>query len=461
MKRNSIEVSIIVPILNVRRYIDQCLLSLISQTLNNLEIICVDGGSTDGTLEIIHDYQCKDSRIVLIESQVKSYGYQMNLGIQVAKGEYIGIVEPDDFIDKKMFQRMLDKTKTFGRADFVKGGYYEFADSFGECTMSVIVNVNVNVPEEMTEKMIELNKHNYCRLSEINHIWSAIYKKSFIVDNNIRFNETPGASFQDTSFSILVGLLAETCIYTRENFYYYRIDNPMSSVKSESKITCVVDEFRYVDEELTKRGKLSVENNILVQKKKLIVYRWNCMRLARKGREEFLAIVQKELNHYSVDFVKNELNQEESVSYRTLTSTYELDCYEQEQTEIRKHLEELCEIMLEGRPCVLVGCGSYGERVLSIQRILNVNSIKAVCDNSKQKQNTNFFQYVVWSIDKSVERFSEHTYIIANKLHYNEIKEDIIKKGVNEKNVFVVANLLSLGDLIQICCDVSEKVMLR
>ena len=95
------EISVIMPSLNVRPYIEKCLGSVVSQSFKDLEIICVDAGSTDGTLEIINEFARKDSRIKVINSDIKSYGYQMNLGIRYAKGEYIGIVETDDFIDRE------------------------------------------------------------------------------------------------------------------------------------------------------------------------------------------------------------------------------------------------------------------------------------------------------------------------------------------------------------------------
>ena len=87
------KLSIIMPSLNVHLYIKDCLESVIHQTLHDLEILCIDAGSTDGTWEILEKYAGKDNRIRLIRSPQKSYGYQMNLGIRESTGEYIGIVE--------------------------------------------------------------------------------------------------------------------------------------------------------------------------------------------------------------------------------------------------------------------------------------------------------------------------------------------------------------------------------
>ena len=81
------KVSIIMPSLNVGSYIRECIESVLAQTLSDIEVLCVDAGSTDGTLEILEKYAKKDSRVRVIHSDRKSYGYQMNLGIQEANSE--------------------------------------------------------------------------------------------------------------------------------------------------------------------------------------------------------------------------------------------------------------------------------------------------------------------------------------------------------------------------------------
>ena len=98
------KISIIMPALNVGAYIRECLHSVIEQTLEDIEIIVVDAGSTDGTLEIINEFALVDKRIQVVHSKIKSYGYQLNLGFSLAKADYIGIVETDDYIMKDMYE---------------------------------------------------------------------------------------------------------------------------------------------------------------------------------------------------------------------------------------------------------------------------------------------------------------------------------------------------------------------
>lgn len=115
-------VSVIMPSLNVRDYIEASIRSVMNQTLRDIEIICIDAGSTDGTLEIIEYLSNEDKRIKLIKSQIKSYGYQLNCAIKASNGEYIAVVETDDYIDERMYEELytIAANKSI---DIVKGNY--------------------------------------------------------------------------------------------------------------------------------------------------------------------------------------------------------------------------------------------------------------------------------------------------------------------------------------------------
>ena len=116
------KVSVIVPTYNVEPYLRECMDSIIGQTLKELEIICVNDGSTDGSLAILKEYAEKDSRVVLIDKQNAGYGCAMNDGLDRATGEYIGIVEPDDFVDSHMYEDLyrIAKEKDL---DVIKGRF--------------------------------------------------------------------------------------------------------------------------------------------------------------------------------------------------------------------------------------------------------------------------------------------------------------------------------------------------
>ena len=141
-----IEISIIMPSYNVANYIEECIESVINQTLKEIEIICVDAGSEDGTLEILQRYAEKDNRIILLNSDKKSYGYQMNLGLSVAKGDYIGIVETDDYIDSNMFSDLYNLSEE-GSIDIVKSNFYHLIGITPEEQEIIVDGTKINVPK--------------------------------------------------------------------------------------------------------------------------------------------------------------------------------------------------------------------------------------------------------------------------------------------------------------------------
>ena len=113
------KISVLVPIYNVEKYLPECLDSLISQTLKDIEIICINDGSTDSSLQIIKRYAKKDSRIIVINKKNSGYGDSMNQGLAKATGEYIAIVESDDYIDEDAWENLYKLAKKHN-ADIVR-----------------------------------------------------------------------------------------------------------------------------------------------------------------------------------------------------------------------------------------------------------------------------------------------------------------------------------------------------
>ena len=120
-----IAVSVIVPIYNVEKYLEKCIKSIRKQSLKNIEIICVDDGSTDSCPKMLEEYAKGDPRIRVITQPNGGYGKAMNVGLAAAKGEYIGIVEPDDYILPNMFKTLYDAAKRHD-CEIVKSDFYRF-----------------------------------------------------------------------------------------------------------------------------------------------------------------------------------------------------------------------------------------------------------------------------------------------------------------------------------------------
>lgn len=290
----SVKISVIMPSLNVGRYIKQCIDSVTGQTLKDLEIICVDAGSDDGTLEILKEAASADPRIRIIHSDKRSYGYQMNLGLEQATGEYIGIIETDDWAEPCMFSRLYDAAQ--GSLDVVKSSFWFYYSVPREkntaFTIPAKYTAGVFCPTEDLKEGFEMADFFNIKPS----IWSAIYRREFLEKNSIRFNETPGASYQDAGFNFKVWACAEKVRVMQDAFLHYRQDNEQSSVNSPAKAMCVCDEYREIERFIgeTFTGEKKEMLLSLMVRLKYDSYVWNYERLAAPLDREFARNVRDE-----------------------------------------------------------------------------------------------------------------------------------------------------------------------
>ncbi len=283
-------ISVIVPVHNVKKYIIQCLDSIEKQTYKEIEIICVDS-SDDGTTDILRDYAGKYSNIIHVIDKNNSYGYKLNYGIHHASGEYLGIIDADDWILPDMYEELL-AVLLREETDFVKSDYYQFYSENGQ-----------DVVKEYTgcmsltscySKKTSIEEHPEILYRKGMSIWTGLYKISYLLEKNICANESAGASYQDAGFSALSHILADTFYYYPKAYYMYRIDNANSSVKSSQKYRTIVDEWHWIERKAVGFGTASRIREAL-KYDKLRSYWWNCQRLDDKACKSFCAVVYEEL----------------------------------------------------------------------------------------------------------------------------------------------------------------------
>lgn len=289
-------VSVIVPVCNVQRFLRQCLDSLTEQTMQNMQIICIDDGSTDDSLSILEEYAARDERIEVIAKPNAGYGHTMNRGLQAAKGEYIGIVESDDVAEPTMFEELY-KLASQHNADVVKSNFFPYqTDTFtdiddpkdnnlGACEYGVVFD--------------PLEKQNIFLTQPA--IWSALYRREFLVKEGISFLETPGASFQDTSFNFKALAAAKRVFLTPDAFLHYRIDNAGSSVKSLSKVFCICDEYRNIWEFAKARQNVYDQLKYRIPQIQFGGYIWNLERLTPALQYEFYQSFIEEFQQFEKD----------------------------------------------------------------------------------------------------------------------------------------------------------------
>ena len=221
-------VSVIVPIYNVEKYLDQCLDSIEAQTHKNLEVLCINDGSTDGSPDIIRAHAAADPRVVLVDKANGGYGQGCNMGLRLAKGDWVSVIEPDDWIEPTMYEDMLAFADGFEqRIDIVKTPWTDICDWDDpkkqrphKCTMKGKIRTSER-PFKLAENPLLIEQHP--------SIWSAIYRKGFLTEKGIAFPEYPGAGWADNPFLIETMCQAEAIVYLDRAYYNYRRDLPGST----------------------------------------------------------------------------------------------------------------------------------------------------------------------------------------------------------------------------------------
>jgi len=435
------KLTVIMPSLNVHEYIEQSINSVRKQTITDYEILCIDAGSTDGTVEIIERICERDKRVSLIHSEKKSYGYQINLGIERAKGDYIGIVETDDFIDNRMYSELLKWAKSTN-ADYIKSNYYEV---YSECGVMKQHEIDLDNSVSWNE-VIDLTRNREAGMTNLVHIWSGIYKTSFLRNKKVYFHESQGASFQDVSFSILIGLFADSCVFVNEPHYYYRTDNPNSSVKSDAKYHCIIDEYDFLNQRLDDIQNSDIQ--YLIKKRKLIDYVWNMNRLDFDIKSVFMDCIAKELDEYENDTnIMNCLDDSDRsrIEYlRDFDTHKELELSKRENVEIIKSIIALA---LQNEKFAVLGAGRICKMLLEIQYRLGVTFITEIGDNSPEIQGKKVLNYSVKRILDVVDNTRNCNYIIANKKNSDEIFSQLLGFGIEENKIMVVNQLTDIEKL--------------
>ena len=284
------KVSLILPIYNVSQYLRECLDSVVNQTLKDIEILCVNDGSTDDSLDIIREYAARDDRIVVITGPNGGYGKAMNKGLDRATGEYIGIVEPDDYVVPEMFEELY-RIASEHALDFVKADFYRFTrDDNGE--------------EHLQYELLDKTRSRYgqllCPAEDPGCIrftlntWSGIYRRSFIEEYAIRHNETPGASFQDNGFYFQTFAYARRAMIVNKPYYRNRRDNPNSSVASKEKVYCMNVEYDHIRDLLMRDREVWERFQYMYWWKKYHNYWFTYNRIADCYKEEYMARFRQE-----------------------------------------------------------------------------------------------------------------------------------------------------------------------
>ena len=268
-------ITIAVAVYNTEKFLKDCMDSVVNQTYQNLEIICVNDCSTDKSLEILEEYAAKDKRIKIITNEKNSgLGVTRNVGIDAAHGEYILFIDSDDWLDLTACEKLITKAKE-GDSDVVFFSIYVINKNEKKKWKNFC---DVSYPLGLEDRKILLRK-------TYPHAWSRLCQLDFMKKKGIRFPDFRKA--QDQKPHWMACLLAEKVSFESECLYYYRIHETQVALCTDKRLMLIIDIYDDIEEYL--RG----ENLYFLYKKVFLLkkfqhYDFAFFNIDIQFREEFL-----------------------------------------------------------------------------------------------------------------------------------------------------------------------------
>lgn len=234
-------VSVVVPVFNVEKYVDRCLESIVNQSYKNIEILLIDDGSTDESGRICDLWAMKDCRICVYHKENEGLGSARNMGIELAKGEYIAFIDSDDWWELDLVEKMI----TIGeskKADLIFMDFY-----WEEKQESGIYKHRIYCQMCCFEGVSNAAQHRELVFSNDARTWSKFYRTRLFKENNVRF---PSHPFEDFPVNPILVILADRLCYANEPLYHY-------DYRRSGNITSLQKNYRFFKEGLNElKGEL-------------------------------------------------------------------------------------------------------------------------------------------------------------------------------------------------------------
>jgi len=299
---NNIKVSVIIPVYNTEKYLDSCLESVENQTLKDIEIICINDGSKDNSLEILKNHKSKDNRIKIIDQENSGVSAARNAGIRIASGEYIMFVDSDDLISPYLCEINYNNAKKYD-TDITEFGSITFRD--GE-------EISLERKEIYDESKIIFSS---CRDTENpfdklkidrSVVWNKLWKRDFLIKNNIYFKE--GISLgEDSLFDWIAIAQAKRVLQDKNVFYYYRIGREGSAMGQSNLIKQLKNYMLIIKEIFNNYDKFNfkerdnwISNHVFWMCYDRIYNQLNDQESKINFSKEFISILNENLKKYNI-----------------------------------------------------------------------------------------------------------------------------------------------------------------
>lgn len=425
-----INVSIIMPSLNVVQYIETALKSVVNQTLENIEIICVDAFSDDGTWDVLQKYAKNDERIILVKTSKRSYGYQVNIGINMARGRYIAILETDDYVDCNMYEKLYN-TAIANDCEIVKADYKAFwTQKNGEKYFLRKRNLH---DSKIYNK--NLNPRKYTFLGDDDwYLWTGIYSKDFLNKYNIKLTESNGAAFQDIGFMVKTLQNAKNVMFVEDTFYNYCIDRQESSSNSGKGLIYSYNEFSKLSSYQFLYEKDSV-NKLLYARmaKSFVICTDNIFGFINQNQEKIYNWFVDKLKYgIRQGYISNE-NLNEAIMKKLNRRIKDGGAFIKD----RKKQHEEMEVYMKNKDIkvVIFGCGMKGYEAYRWCEYNNV-TICGFMDNNSKLWSTKIDDYLVYAPVMAKGFDKKTVFLIANENNACDIKKQLKEMVFEESRIY-------------------------
>lgn len=435
------KVSVIMPSLNMVQYIREAVESVLAQTLSDIEIISVDAGSTDGTVEILNEYAKKDERIKLMTCDEKSYGKQVNMALRAAKGKYVAIVDTDDFIDCNMYKELYEIAE-LNNLDFIKADYddvYEMSNGEYLHIYAPIIPVKYN--NSLYGKLLSVDEYPDMHVW-LCYMWSGIYNRQFLAENNIWLNDSKGAAYQDIGFYHQVVCRAKRIMYIRKSFYRYRSARVGNSVTSKNGMRYLCQEYgRLYEQELVPLKDKAQWKEIYIKLAYSLMSECGKKGMYLYFEDEAVSPYLSRLCDVVKTHVEDGTIKEQNIG-EDLWQQIEflLDSYDKyaeykksAEHEVKSNLEKLADIA-GAHPVIIFGSGARGRKFYKVLDYSNI-AVRAFADNSKEIMGSKLAGVTVYSLEDCKQRWADAVYLVASRYHEEDIQKQLINEGIEKEKI--------------------------
>lgn len=322
-------ISVVIPIHNTEKYLTKCLDSVINQSHSNLEIICVNDGSTDKSGDILNEYAKKDNRIIAIHQGKRGVSAARNNALRNSSGEYIGFVDSDDYIDSRMYEKLLREMRA--DVDIVSCNYYM---DYEQKTMAVENKCKVPTGPIRTTEFLKYVYERDKYKGVASYVWNRLFRRDLLIASNGKkfyFNENYVIS-EDLIFMAMISVQSKKCVYLNEPLYYY-VQRNDSTVHDWTKQLESLDWISAYEKILALYESEDIPIEVINLVKRMYVYRCGKhleIAIKSEDKEKFLIVKQKALKYYDI-YLKTNREQPDRVKWINNLMSFDWEKRESEQ----------------------------------------------------------------------------------------------------------------------------------